>query len=75
MIYWLSTVAGGRAGPHKFPAVENPLVLVTPGTGPAIVKQLVAMHKGRVWMTSKGLPGEGSTSYLTLPVYQTEEQA
>ncbi|MBE3067611.1 MAG: hypothetical protein IMZ73_09335 [Chloroflexi bacterium] len=31
------------------------------------------MHKGKIWMTSRGLPGEGSTISFTLPVYQAEE--
>lgn len=54
---------------------ENQLVLETPGTGLglAIVKQLVNMHKGNIWLTSKGIPGEGSTFSFTLPVIQAEE--
>ncbi|MBN2388354.1 MAG: GAF domain-containing protein [Anaerolineales bacterium] len=54
---------------------EHPLVLATPGTGLglSIVKQLVEAHKGRIWMTSNGIPGEGSTFSFTLPVYQAEE--
>ena len=48
---------------------EHPLVLATPGTGLGlpIVRQLVEMHNGRIWMTSKGIPGEGSTFSFTLP--------
>jgi signal transduction histidine kinase len=54
---------------------ENPLVLATPGTGLGlpIVKQLVNMHKGRIWMTSSGVAGEGSTFSFTLPLYQAKE--
>ncbi len=54
---------------------EHPLVLETPGTGLglSIVQQLVEMHQGRIWMTSKGIPGEGSTFSFTLPVYKAEE--
>ncbi len=50
---------------------EHPLVLATPGTGLGlpIVRQLVEMHNGRIWMTSKGIPGEGSTFSFTLPTY------
>jgi signal transduction histidine kinase len=39
----------------------------------AIVKQLVGMHKGRIWMKSAGVPGDGSTFSFTLPVYRPEE--
>ena len=48
---------------------EHPLVLATPGTGLGlpIVRQLVEMHSGRIWMTSTGVPGEGSTFSFTLP--------
>ena len=50
---------------------EHPLVLATPGTGLGlpIVRQLVEMHNGRIWMKSKGIPGEGSTFSFTLPTY------
>ena len=60
---------------ERFYRGEHPLVLATPGTGLglAIVRQLVTMHKGKIWMKSKGLPGEGSTFSLTLPVYKAEE--
>jgi PAS domain S-box-containing protein len=60
---------------ERFFRGEDPLVLATPGTGLglAIVKQLVTMHKGHIWMTSKGIPGEGSTFSFTLPVYHAEE--
>jgi signal transduction histidine kinase len=49
---------------------ENPLVLATPGTGLGlpIVRQLVEMHNGRIWMTSTGVSGDGSTFSFTLPI-------
>lgn len=49
---------------------EHPLVLATPGTGLGlpIVRQLVEMHNGRIWMTSSGVPGEGSIFSFTLPI-------
>ncbi len=49
---------------------EDPLVLATPGTGLGlpIVRQLVEMHNGRIWMTSTGVPGEGSIFSFTLPI-------
>lgn len=59
----------------RFYRGEDPLVLATPGTGLglSIVKQLVEMHHGKIWMTSAGIPGEGSTFSFTLPAYQPEE--
>jgi PAS domain S-box-containing protein len=60
---------------ERFYRGENPLVLATPGTGLglSIVKQIVEMHKGRMWMKSTGVPGEGSTFSFTLPVYEKKE--
>lgn len=60
---------------ERFFRGEDPLVLATPGTGLglSIVKQLVKMHKGRIWITSTGVPGEGSTFSFTLPLYQVKE--
>jgi len=57
---------------ERFYRGEYPLVLATPGTGLGlpIVKQLVEMHNGRIWMTSEGIPGQGSTFSFTLPVYK-----
>lgn len=54
---------------------EDPLVLATPGTGLGlpIVRQLVEMHHGKIWMTSTGVAGEGSTFSFTLPAYESEE--
>jgi len=54
---------------ERFFRGENPLVLATPGTGLGlpIVRQLVEMHNGRIWMKSTGIPGEGSTFSFTLP--------
>jgi signal transduction histidine kinase len=31
------------------------------------------MHKGKIWMESKGMPGDGSTFSFTLPNYEAEE--
>jgi GAF domain-containing protein/nitrogen-specific signal transduction histidine kinase len=57
---------------ERFYRGENPLVLSTSGTGLglSIVRHLVEMHKGRIWLKSNGLPGEGSTFSFTLPIYQ-----
>ncbi|HKJ37194.1 MAG TPA: ATP-binding protein, partial [Anaerolineales bacterium] len=60
---------------ERFYRGEHPLVLATPGTGLglSIVKQIVEMHKGRMWMKSSGVPGEGSTFSFTLPAYKKDE--
>ena len=57
---------------ERFYRGEHPLVLATPGTGLglSIVKELVEMHKGRIWVQSAGLDGEGSTFSFTLPVFK-----
>ncbi len=38
------------------------------GLGLSIAKELVEMHGGKIWATSQ--PDQGSTFYLTLPVFQ-----
>ena len=55
---------------ERFYRGEHPLVLATPGTGLGlpIVRQLVEMHNGRIWMKSEGLPGKGSIFSFTLPI-------
>jgi two-component system phosphate regulon sensor histidine kinase PhoR len=60
---------------ERFFRGEDPMVLATPGTGLGlpIVKQLVEMHHGKIWMDSVGIPGQGSTFSFTLPAPQTEE--
>ena len=59
---------------ERFYRGEHPLVLATPGTGLglSIVKEIVEMHKGRIWMKSSGVPGDGSTFSFTLPVYEKQ---
>jgi PAS domain S-box-containing protein len=60
---------------ERFFRGEDPLVLATSGTGLglSIVRRLIDMHNGRIWFTSKGIPGEGSTFSFTLPKYRTGE--
>lgn len=55
---------------ERFYRGEHPFVLATPGTGLGlpIVRELVEMHKGHIWMTSTGVPGEGCTFSFTLPI-------
>ena len=38
------------------------------GLGLPISRRLVEMHGGRLWAESTGIPGEGATFYLELPV-------
>jgi PAS domain S-box-containing protein len=61
---------------ERFYRGEDPLVLASSGTGLglSIVSRIVEMHKGRIWVSSKGIPGEGSTFSFTLPVYQPEAE-
>ncbi len=60
---------------ERFYRGEDPLVLATPGTGLGlpIVRQLVEMHNGKIWLESSGKPGEGSTFSFTLPVHKKTE--
>jgi len=37
------------------------------GIGLALVKRIVEVHGGSVWLESDGVPGKGSTFYFTLP--------
>lgn len=57
---------------ERFYRGEDPLVLATPGTGLGlpIVRQLVEMHDGKIWVKSPGEHGKGSTFSFTLPVYK-----
>ncbi len=61
---------------ERFYRGEHQMVMETPGTGLGlpIVKELVELHKGKIWVTSSGVPGEGSTFSLTLPIYQLEQE-
>ena len=61
---------------NRFYRGENHLVMATAGTGLglSIVKELVEMHNGRIWVTSSGVPGEGSTFSFVLPIYKSEKK-
>ncbi|MEJ2250773.1 MAG: ATP-binding protein [Candidatus Lokiarchaeota archaeon] len=41
------------------------------GLGLNISKQIVELHKGKIWAESKGL-NKGTTFYITLPFYVSE---
>jgi PAS domain S-box-containing protein len=60
---------------ERFYRGEDPLVLATAGTGLglAISRILVEMHGGKIWFTSAGVAGKGSTFSFTLPIYRSEE--
>jgi Signal transduction histidine kinase len=57
---------------ERFYRGGHPLVLATPGTGLglSIAHDLVIMHKGHIWMKSKGVPGDGSIFSFALPIYK-----
>jgi signal transduction histidine kinase len=38
------------------------------GLGLPISRRLIEMHGGRLWAESTGIPGEGSTFYIELPL-------
>jgi signal transduction histidine kinase len=40
------------------------------GLGLWIVKEIVALHQGRVWITSEGL-GKGAQAHVALPLAET----
>jgi PAS domain S-box-containing protein len=56
---------------ERFFRGEGPLVLGVAGTGLglSIVQNLVQMHQGRIWLSSSGVPGEGSQFSFSLPIY------
>jgi signal transduction histidine kinase len=41
------------------------------GLGLPITKRLVELHGGRLWVESTGVPGEGSTFHIELPMHST----
>ncbi len=62
---------------ERFFRGEQSLLLGISGTGLglSIVLNLVEMHGGRIWVTSDGIPGKGSTFTVSLPAVTTEDEA
>ncbi|OGO22497.1 MAG: hypothetical protein A2Y54_00425 [Chloroflexi bacterium RBG_16_51_16] len=61
---------------ERFWRGDDERVLATPGTGLGlpIVRQLVEMHKGKIWLKSLGVPGEGSVFSFTLPKHVARDR-
>lgn len=61
---------------ERFYRGEDPLVLASGGNGLglSIVRQITDMHHGRLWLTSEGIPGKGSTFSFTLPLHRPLEE-
>lgn len=62
---------------ERFFRGEQSLILGVSGTGLglSIVLNLVEMHGGRIWVTSDGIPGKGSTFTVSLPAINTKDEA
>jgi PAS domain S-box-containing protein len=60
---------------ERFYRGEDPLVLASAGSGLglSIVRYLVELHGGKIWVNSSGAAGEGSTFAFTLPVFEGNE--
>ena len=55
---------------QEFAQIDTSTTRKTGGTGLGlpISRRLVEMHGGRLWAESKGIPGEGSTFFVELPL-------
>ena len=55
---------------HEFYQVDSSLSREKAGVGLglALVRQLVALHQGCVWVESTGVPGEGTTVHVIVPI-------
>jgi PAS domain S-box-containing protein len=61
---------------ERFYRGEQALIMGVSGTGLglAIVLNLVEMHQGRIWVTSEGVPGKGTTFTVSLPTASRNSQ-
>lgn len=61
---------------ERFYRGEQALIMGVSGTGLglAIVLNLVEMHRGRIWVTSEGTPGKGTTFTVALPTTPPQEE-
>jgi len=61
---------------ERFFRGEQSLLLGVSGTGLglSIVLNLVEMHGGRIWVTSDGIPGKGSTFTVSLPTVSAKDE-
>ncbi len=59
---------------ERFYRGDAPLVSTTAGTGLglSIVRYFVELHGGKIWLNSRGIPGEGTTFSFTLPIFEEE---
>lgn len=55
-----------------FYRVQRPETTGVPGTGLglSLVKMIAEQHGGRVWVESSGIPGQGTTFRLALPIWK-----
>ena len=62
---------------EAFSQVDTSTTRKTGGTGLGlpISRRFVEMHNGRLWAESSGVPGEGSTFIMELPIVLPEEKA
>ena len=45
------------------------------GVGLALLKRIIDLHHGRLWVQSNGITGQGSTFYFSLPIPQNANSA
>jgi signal transduction histidine kinase len=55
---------------ERFSQVDDTTTRKTGGSGLGlhISRQLIDMHNGRIWVESAGIPGQGSTFHVLVPV-------
>jgi signal transduction histidine kinase/ActR/RegA family two-component response regulator len=55
---------------EEFTQIKGERLVVERGTGLglAIAQRLIDLHGGRIWVESRGVPGDGATFHFTLPL-------